>query len=84
MLELKYLEANSTPDCQMRDSAIIGSLLSEPTAGKQLCSPARGGLKSRRHQEMSAQRTARKKRSQSLEPNFHRVGPLSVFLTGMG
>ncbi|KAM6379218.1 LOW QUALITY PROTEIN: kinesin-like protein KIF19 [Pluvialis apricaria] len=71
ILELKYLEANSTPDCQTRDSAIIGSLLSEPAAANQLCSPARGVLKNRRHQEMSAQRTARKKRSRSLEPNFH-------------
>ncbi|KAM6079807.1 LOW QUALITY PROTEIN: kinesin-like protein KIF19 [Theristicus caerulescens] len=73
MLELRYLEANSTPDCQTRDSASIRSLLSEPAAGSQLCSPARGVLKNRRDQEMSAERTARKKRSHSLEPNFHRI-----------
>ncbi|XP_035757227.1 kinesin-like protein KIF19 [Egretta garzetta] len=73
MLELKYLEADSTPDCQTRDSASIGSLLSEPTAGSQLCCPARGVLKNRRDQEMSAERIARKKRSRSLEPNSHRI-----------
>ncbi|KAM6196751.1 kinesin-like protein KIF19 [Sarcoramphus papa] len=73
MLELKYLEANSTPDCQTRDSASTRSLLSEPAAGSQLCSPARGVLKNRKDQEMSAERTARKKRSCSLEPNFHRT-----------
>lgn len=67
MPELKYLEANSIPDCQTRDSASIGSLL---------CSPARGVLKNRKDQEMSAERTTRKKRSLSLEPNFHRVSPL--------
>ncbi|KAM9598863.1 LOW QUALITY PROTEIN: kinesin-like protein KIF19 [Morphnus guianensis] len=64
MPELKYLEANSIPDCQTRDSASIGSLL---------CSPARGVLKNRKDQEMSAERTARKKRSLCLEPNFHRT-----------
>ncbi|KAM9292166.1 LOW QUALITY PROTEIN: kinesin-like protein KIF19 [Morus bassanus] len=73
ILELKYLEASSTPDCQRRDSTSIRSLLSEPTAGSHLCSPARGALKNRRDQEMSAERTARKKRSCSLEPNFHRI-----------
>lgn len=67
MPELKCLEANSIPDCQTRDSASIGSLL---------CSPARGVLKKRKDQEMPAERTARKKRSLSLEPNFHRVSPL--------
>ncbi|XP_074014680.1 kinesin-like protein KIF19 [Numenius arquata] len=67
-LELKYLEASSTPDCQRRDS---GSLLSDPAAGSKLCSPARGMLKNRRDQDMPAERTARKKRSRSLEPNFH-------------
>ncbi|XP_014801679.1 PREDICTED: kinesin-like protein KIF19 [Calidris pugnax] len=72
-LELKYLEASSTPDCQRRDSASRGSLLSDPAAGSQLCSPARGMLKNRRDQEMPAERTARKKRSRSLEPNFHRT-----------
>lgn len=84
MLELKYLEANSTPDCQTRDSASTRSLLSEPAAASQLCSPARGVLKNRKDQEMSAERAARKKRSCSLEPNFHRVGPLCFFLMGMG
>ncbi|KAM7091719.1 LOW QUALITY PROTEIN: kinesin-like protein KIF19 [Ciconia maguari] len=73
MLELKHLEATSTPDCQTRDSAPIGGLPLEPAAGSQLCSPARGVLKNRRDQEMSAERTARKKRSHSLEPNFHRT-----------
>ncbi|KAM6121939.1 kinesin-like protein KIF19 [Phoenicopterus ruber ruber] len=73
MLELKYLETNSTPDCQTKGSASIGGLLSEPTAGSQLCSPARGVLKNGRDQEMPAERTARKKRSRSLEPNFHRT-----------
>ncbi|KAM6054731.1 uncharacterized protein VSU04_010869 isoform 2-T2 [Chlamydotis macqueenii] len=73
MLDLKYLEANSTPNYQTRDSASIGSLLSEPGAGSQLCSPARGVLKNRRDQEVSAERTARKKTSRSLEPNFHRT-----------
>ncbi|XP_059682572.1 kinesin-like protein KIF19 [Gavia stellata] len=34
ILELKYLEANSTPDCQTRDSATTGSLLLEPIAEK--------------------------------------------------
>ncbi|XP_028942697.1 kinesin-like protein KIF19, partial [Antrostomus carolinensis] len=71
-LELKYLEAISTPDYQTRDSASVGSLLLEPTAGSQVCSPTRGVLKNRRDQEISAERTARKKRSHSLEPNFHR------------
>ncbi|XP_027539731.1 kinesin-like protein KIF19 [Neopelma chrysocephalum] len=73
VLELKYPKASSTPDCQTRDRACIGGLLLEPTAGSQLCSPARGELRSRRDQEVSAGRTARKKRSRSLEPNFHRV-----------
>ncbi|KAM6299077.1 kinesin-like protein KIF19 [Aegotheles albertisi] len=73
MLELKYLEANSAPDCQTGDSASIRSLRSEPAAGIHLCSPAKGALKNRRDQEMSAERTARKKRSRSLEPNFHRT-----------
>ncbi|XP_054698345.1 kinesin-like protein KIF19 isoform X2 [Grus americana] len=67
MLELKYLEASSTPECQKRDSASTRSLLLEPEAGSQLCSPARGVLKSRTDQE----RTVRGKRSRSLEPNFH-------------
>ncbi|KAM6244977.1 LOW QUALITY PROTEIN: kinesin-like protein KIF19 [Spheniscus humboldti] len=73
MLELKYLEANSTPDCQTRDSARIGGLLLEPAAGSQLLSPARGVLKNRRDQKLSAERTARKKRSRTLEPNFNRI-----------
>ncbi|KAM6352040.1 kinesin-like protein KIF19 isoform 3-T5 [Alca torda] len=72
-LGLKYLEAGSAPDCQMRDSASMGSLLSEPAAGSQLCSLARGALKNKRDQELPAERTARKKRSRSLEPNFHRT-----------
>ncbi|XP_027761917.1 kinesin-like protein KIF19 [Empidonax traillii] len=73
VLELKYPKANSTPDSQTRDRACIGGLLLEPTAGSQLCSPTRGELKSRRDREMPAGRTARKKRSRSLEPNFHRI-----------
>ncbi|XP_074775805.1 kinesin-like protein KIF19 [Athene noctua] len=73
MLKQKYLEASSTPDCQTRDSTCTGGLLLEPAAGSQLCSPARGVLKNRKDQEMPAERTARKKRSRSLEPNFHRT-----------
>ncbi|XP_009986925.1 PREDICTED: kinesin-like protein KIF19 [Tauraco erythrolophus] len=73
VLEMKYLEDNSIPDCKTRGSASTQSLLSEPAAGTQLCSPARGVLKNRRDQEMSAERTARKKRSRSLERNFHRT-----------
>ncbi|XP_065501079.1 kinesin-like protein KIF19 [Caloenas nicobarica] len=69
MPELKDLEASSTPDCQTS----IGGVLSEPAAGSQLCSPARGALRNWRDQEMSAQRTDRMKRSRSLEPNFHRT-----------
>ncbi|XP_075623438.1 kinesin-like protein KIF19 isoform X2 [Balearica regulorum gibbericeps] len=80
MLELKYLEANSTPECHKRDSASTRSLLSEPAVRSQLCSLARGVLKNRRDQE----RTVREKRSRSLEPNFHRAGPLCSFLKGMG
>ncbi|KAM6250298.1 kinesin-like protein KIF19 [Porphyrio hochstetteri] len=56
MLELKSPEANSALDCQKRDAA-----------GSQLCSPVKGVLKNRRDQE----RTVRKKRSRSLEPNLH-------------
>ncbi|KAM9372382.1 kinesin-like protein KIF19 [Phaethornis superciliosus] len=63
MLELKDPEANSTPDFQTRGSASNRSLLLEPAAWNQLCSPPR------RHQEMSAG----KKRSRSLDPNFHRT-----------
>ncbi|CAM9512130.1 unnamed protein product [Bubo scandiacus] len=73
MLKQKYLEASSTPSCQTRHSTRTGGLLLEPAAGSQLCSPARGVLKNKKDQEMSAERTARKKRSRSLEPNFHRT-----------
>ncbi|KAM6114088.1 LOW QUALITY PROTEIN: kinesin-like protein KIF19 [Pterocles gutturalis] len=73
LLELKYLEVISPPECRRRDSASGRSLLSEPAAGSQLCSPARGVLTNRRDQEMPAGRTATKKRSRSLEPNVHRI-----------
>ncbi|XP_053937006.1 kinesin-like protein KIF19 isoform X2 [Cuculus canorus] len=64
---------NSTPDHHTRGSTSTGGLLSEPAAGTQLCSPARRGLKNTRDQEIPAERTARKKRSRSLEPYFHRL-----------
>ncbi|KAM9222603.1 LOW QUALITY PROTEIN: kinesin-like protein KIF19 [Leptosomus discolor] len=73
MLELRYLEADSTPDCQTRDSACTGGLPSEPAAVSQLYSPARGALKNRTDQEIPAERTARRKRACSLKPNFHRI-----------
>jgi len=83
MLELKHLEAISTPGCQTRDNASMRSLLLEPAVGSQLCAPARGALENSRDRDMSAERTAGKKRSRSLEPNFPRVVPLCFFLKGM-